>query len=771
MQRRCQTVLTRFHDTLYNQDSAGRSLSADRNDSQDRIMSPQPFRHRTSLIPVCALLLTLVARPAAAQPAAVEGLIIPVENPITEDVAGRIKNVTAAVVRRHRDADPRDAGKAALKIVLDFTPNGASANSTAFGGCYDLAKHLLSLHDVTTIAFVHGDVKRHAVLPVLACKEIVMSSEAKLGPVVGDGDRPLDGAEEAAYRLVIDGRNRIPAPVLKLLDPSMEVLEARRRPKGDIWFIDARRVAEEEKAGNTVANPGAAPVVGKGAAEYTPTQAKSFGLCQLVRESRQEVAEAYQLPAASLRENPLLDGPPVVWKVTLIGPVNMAMHESLKRRARNAIGGRDKKHANFLIVQLECSGGDLDAAYAIAKMLRSLKQDDGKTVVKTIAYVPGRAPDTAAIIALGCNEIVLGRTAQFGDFSAFVEPPGELPRRIETLRQFAQEQSYSPLLVQGFLDRDLTILSAKSIRGAAEWRLMTPADLEKDRAGKEPHWELRTQIKPPGQLLVLNAETAKDIGFVRHVVDSTPQLYEALGVKESQVTLAGSDWIDELLYFLRRPEVSVLLVLVGFICMILEFKIPGVTLPGVIAAICFVLFFYAWSPVAGQATWLAILLFLLALVMIALEIFVLPGFGLVGVSGAILLVLSLALVTLEKQPKTSLEWQQFGTTVLTFTGCLVGAMIAGFTFIWYLPNIPYLNRLMLRPSGLQLEPPEALDSLQPLARLLGDIGVAATPLRPAGKVKFGDEFIDVVSEGSFVPEGTRVQVIEIEGTRIVVKEV
>jgi membrane-bound serine protease (ClpP class) len=64
------------------------------------------------------------------------------------------------------------------------------------------------------------------------------------------------------------------------------------------------------------------------------------------------------------------------------------------------------------------------------------------------------------------------------------------------------------------------------------------------------------------------------------------------------------------------------------------------------------------------------------------------------------------------------------------------------------------------------------DSVQPdLANLLGAIGVAATPLRPAGKTQFGDEFVDVVAEGGYVLPGTRVQVIEIEGNRVVVKEV
>src|SRR6266508_671323 len=116
----------------------------------------------------------------------------------------------------------------------------------------------------------------------------------------------------------------------------------------------------------------------------------------------------------------------------------------------------------------------------------------------------------------------------------------------------------------------------------------------------------------------------------------------------------------------------------------------------------------------------------------------------------------------------------FGSTLTMFALSLVGAVVAALTLAWYLPHIPYANRLVLKPPTERGEdgedaPPET--SHPELAALLGGIGVAVTPLRPAGKVKLGDEFIDVVAEGEFVNPGARVQVIEVEGYRVVVKEV
>jgi membrane-bound ClpP family serine protease len=217
--------------------------------------------------------------------------------------------------------------------------------------------------------------------------------------------------------------------------------------------------------------------------------------------------------------------------------------------------------------------------------------------------------------------------------------------------------------------------------------------------------------------------------------------------------------------------------MIGIACLILELKMPGVGLPGVIAAVCFVLYFWAQSQLAGQLTMLAILLFVLGLVLIGLEIFLMPGFTVPGISGVVLIVVSLALATLERKPETTQEWLSFGRALGVVGLSLAGAITLAFLVAWYLPSIPYASRLILKPPAEvqeSFEGEEAVpaEGLHPeLAALLGAIGVAATALRPAGIARFGDDFIDVVSEGSYIASGSRVQVVEIEGNRVVVKEV
>ncbi|MBI2805076.1 MAG: hypothetical protein HYX68_08860 [Planctomycetes bacterium] len=229
--------------------------------------------------------------------------------------------------------------------------------------------------------------------------------------------------------------------------------------------------------------------------------------------------------------------------------------------------------------------------------------------------------------------------------------------------------------------------------------------------------------------------------------------------------------LDRVAGFFRLPAVNVALVALGLIGLIFEIKFPGATFPGFLAATCFVLFFWAYSFV-GEFTLLAILLFLLGLVFLGLEVFVVPGLGFSGVAGAGLMFVGLLLVTLDHWPRDQEDWTDFGSTFGTLAIGIAVAFLAAPVLTWSLPNIPLLNRMVLKPPASEAESahPASLSNSGHV-ELIGAIGVAATPLRPSGKAQFGAQFLDVIAEGDYVAPGGRVQVVEIEGSRIVVKEV
>jgi membrane-bound serine protease (ClpP class) len=705
------------------------------------------------------------------------GLVAPIPTTITTEATSRLRSALYGPLRRYEDQlnrDPKWAGT--FYLLCDFNPDNRDNASDDPGACQTLARYLRDLQrkqGIQVIAFVHGSVTRHAVLPVLACSEIVMSQDppAQLGKVA-DAQHPLEPLDRVAFDDIANKRHSS-VLIHKMYDPSVDVIKGR-----DGLYHD--RYEKPLPKGVAVSGLSHGET-----ALYSFELASKLNLCQpMPCKNIDEVLDRYRLSRDSLY--PTLDRL-VAWRIVLKGPINGEMKERVKRRIRQALGEK----ANVLIFELACGGGESEAAYDLANFLTELN-DNRREPVETVAFVTGRARDTAAFIAFACNKIVMQREvkknkwlgnevqegALLGGFDRFMLAHPELEPVIRrNLADIAEKKHYPRILAEGMLDRDLRIYAVKSTKEESTRKYMSKAELEADQRG-EQRWQSVGIIKPSGDkeentYLALTADQARDLGVAREVVNNFEELCEREGISPSDVQNAESDWLDALVDFLRDPWTSVILVMVGITCLILELKMPGVGLPGIISAICFLLFFWSHSQVSGQVVWLAFLLFLLGLILLGLEIFVIPGFGVTGISGVILVLGSIGLVAYGHWPRSNEEWVSYGQALSPFTLAILGAIVSAFFLARYLPHIPYANRLMLKPQEDTGELGEEVpSSIHPeVAALLGAIGVAATPLRPAGKVQFGDDFVDVVAEGSYILPGTRVQVVEIEGNRIVVKEV
>lgn len=732
-----------------------------------------PMLHRNRHVTLLAVgLLTLLfgAQAHGQEPATEDGMFVSVNHPITSEVFSRVRETVERA--RHRN------DRKIRKIVFDFNPSGAESATRDFGPCYDLAEYILSLHEFSTIAFVHNKVTRHSVLPVLSCRELVMAGtpETRIGEVLPEHQGPIPDLYMQFYTKVAGPQKN--GIVVKMLDKDAEVLEGRLG--GARYFFDRRKTNDALRAGVAGIKP--EPVMKAGTlALLHAAEARDYGLCQLAnRDTRQQVAEAYGLSAASLNEDPLQGRTPSAWRIVVNGQINSALRESIRRQVQRAIG----KGANLVFVQLEQGlNGDSVIAAEIAKFFQELRDDRGLARVMTVAYVPYQANEMATFLALGCNEIVMGKDAVIGDFSGhlkYLKDRGEdlssLKPLSASLADFAVAQGISPNITQGMLDPELVLIRARTRIGSPERRIMTESELTNDRQSRDPKWQDDGQIKGKGTTLKLTASLAKDLGIVRHVTQNPAdprELYAAYGLLPEQVRETTPDLFDAFAEFLRIPIVAVALVAIGICCLILEIKIPGVTAPGVISALCFVLFFWSQSVFSGQFIVLAILLFLLGLVLVGIEVFVLPGFGFVGFSGIVLMLGGLGLATVERLPQTSSEWMRLGSTMTQFGVGMLAATAGALFLARYLHKIPLANRLVLipptGPQGDEEEPP--LPGAEQAAALLGAVGTAATMLRPAGMARFGEAYIDVVSEGSYVPAGARIQVIEVEGNRVVVKEI
>lgn len=720
-----------------------------------------------------------VDRPASAQNAADPGLYVSVPNPITSDAYTRIKNRVEAARAKARPA----------VVVFDFNPESKDAASPDVGPCADLADYISRL-DVTTVGYVHRKTTGHTVLPVLACQQIVCGPQAVLGEVVRGGDPPLGAIAVGAYQTITERVHPAYVAVARKMHDSGVQLRKGQKTGGGAWFVDARDRANlpaSVQVTDTAASFAPDRVVGT----FTASQLRDMGLSSRTVDSQQELLETYGLTSAALRDDTFGGRAPVGFHYVLRGRVDGGTKEAVERVAREAL----RQNANILFLQIECAGGDLQAARDLAQALTELQKPTtvGGEALRVVAFIPDRAPDTAAVVALGCAEIVMSKRtdaspeggeetpseAMIGEFQTyFAKHKDQNPVAwAASLHALAEQHGHPAILADGMVDANIEILRASKKTNRSVRRLMSRAEYEADVAkGDKAEWQLMNAVKPKGQLLTLTATQAEELGLARFTTDGRDpaEVYGRYGVESGKVKEAAPAWLDKFAAFLKLPVVTVLLVVIGFAGLMLEMKVPGTTIPGIIAALCFILVFWAHTQFSGQVAVLAGLLFLLGIVLILLEIFVLPGFGVTGIIGVLVMLGSLALVTVDQTPNTWDGALEFASRMATYLLAMVGGLGLALLVARYLPNIPYANRLMLPPPGEAGGEGPALASLpgaEQAASLLGAVGTSVTVLRPAGTVRFGEEFVDVVTDGGYVPAGARVQVIEVEGTRIVVKEV
>jgi membrane-bound serine protease (ClpP class) len=476
------------------------------------------------------------------------------------------------------------------------------------------------------------------------------------------------------------------------------------------------------------------------------------------------------LTAPARAAPPLLPPQPVVRKLILSGSVDAGLRERTERHLRQALDGG----ANVLLFELDCSGGDAGVAHDLARTILGLA--DRPSRVLTIAYVTPHAQDTASLLALACDSIVLNPAAHLGNWEPYIRThPDQEGRVRDWLVELAEARGRPGLLARALADHDLHL---RLVRSGSE------VVFEEGMATGSAEQVKPQSRKDPLAYLTLDAAQASRYGLAEQA-DNQAALCRWLGVDEGSVVVVHDDFLDRVGAILRNYWTRLALIALGVAALLLEFRFPRATVPGVLATICFVLLFWSHSRLNQQATALALGLFGLGVVLLAVEVSWRPGFRAAGVAGGALLCVSLGLLAYGQWPHGPVGWGEYG---FAFSQAVVGILVAlGLATLLtrYLPRLPAGWRLLPASGTQPALPPRAIDPAATLvettypegdpsdhAELLGAIGSTATPLRPTGMVRIGDAFVAAVcDEGSILTTGARVQVVDFRDGRIVVQAV
>jgi membrane-bound ClpP family serine protease len=203
-----------------------------------------------------------------------------------------------------------------------------------------------------------------------------------------------------------------------------------------------------------------------------------------------------------------------------------------------------------------------------------------------------------------------------------------------------------------------------------------------------------------------------------------------------------------------------------------ELHVPGIGVGGFLAAVCFLLFFWG-HYLPGSPFWLEITLFLAGIACLLVEVFVLPGLVIFGLGGGAMVLISLVLASQTfVLPRNEYQVEKLEHTLLSIAGAGVGLIAACAVLRRWLPRAPAYRHMVLEPpAGEEARTISRHETRADLESLLGSQGVTTTQLSPAGKARFGNTLVDVISGGDFIPRNTPVTVAEVHGNRVLVRPV
>ena len=414
---------------------------------------------------------------------------------------------------------------------------------------------------------------------------------------------------------------------------------------------------------------------------------------------------------------------PTVYRIGVSGVVEMGLAPYISRSLREA----QDAGAVAAFLDIDTPGGRIDAAERIADAVRNAR-------VPVYAYVNPRALSAGALIAMASNGIYMRPGAVIG---AATPVDGQGVKASEKMvsamraefRAVAEQRGLDPKLAEAMVDENMEI----------------PGVVRK------------------GELLTLSTGEAVRLRFAKGEVSDEQALLKAIGYPDAKVVTTEPNWAEGIVRFLTNPLVAPLLLSLGILGLVFEIKTGAFGVGGIVSLAALGLFFGS-SFILGLAGWEEILLLGLGLLALAAEIFIIPGFGVAGILGIVAIVASMVLAMMGAAPTTGDIAQALA--VLGASLFITAAVI--YAWFRHLPNSGRFRGLLLQGS---VHRSDGFVSAPARGDLIGLDGVAVTDLRPSGTARVGEERLDVVTEGGFIPEGSRVRIVQSDGYRHVVRPI
>jgi membrane-bound serine protease (ClpP class) len=459
---------------------------------------------------------------------------------------------------------------------------------------------------------------------------------------------------------------------------------------------------------------------------------------------------------------------PKVYVVEIRNAIGNGLREYISR----GINSAKTENADVLLFNIHTPGGALNATSDIIKMIN-------ESGIPTIAFVNDEAISAGAIITLSCDKIALAPGGTIGDAQPIPTNEKSVSYVRGKIYATAEEQGRDPGVAAAMVDKDIILVKLED----GSVKALSPEEY----ANRQKENVEMTVISPRGNILTISTKQALELGVADIEADNISEILKSFSLVELDGTkklletdkLSISDYTlianlsdaevreiemtiaEKIATFVTNPMIASILLSLGILGMIFEFKTVGWGVAGTLAFLCFALFFGGHMIARINAS-IGLLIFIIGVGLLLVEIFLIPGFGAAGISGIILIFGGL-LFTLGTNTGS---WSM---AVVTLSQAFIIILVLGGFLIYFLPKTSLWQSTVLQTEATSEAGYKASSAL--FTDLEGKRGVTLTPLRPAGVVLIDGERVNVVSEGSFVDKDTPVQVFKVEGGRVIVHAV
>ena len=426
-----------------------------------------------------------------------------------------------------------------------------------------------------------------------------------------------------------------------------------------------------------------------------------------------------------------------IYKVPIKGTIDLGLPPFIKR----VISVAEKDNASAIIFEINTFGGRVDAATQIKDAILGSK-------VPTIAFINRRAISAGALISLSCEKIYMTEGGLLGAATA-VDMSGKkgsekvISFMREEMASTAEKRGRNTEIARGMVDEEL-MFTHLVIKGDS----IIVNDIEGRKEGK---------------LISLTTEQALKYNISDGKAETLNELINLLGYSELVLKENIENWSEKLVRFLTNPVVASLLTTFGFLGILFELQSPGWGIPGVVGLICLILSLSA-SYIAQLATISDMLLIIAGFSLIMLEAFVIPGFGVVGISGIGIVVYGLYLLLI---PNVPVGEEVLSNATDGFMIGLLGAIIGIYLLLKLMVKTKFWKQLTA-PGSQKRE--DGYTNSFGWESLIDQIGVADTDLHPSGWVRVEDKRFFMISEGDFIEKGSSVKILSVDGNRVLVKK-